>query len=119
MVLVEHALLDNLIYARRGERQPGCKTALNLREVHGHDIHELVNGLLACYHHPNAAAAVVAELLHEGLKVEHTARITVEVLAHLIDHEHQAETLTALRLPLLSILIDVIDKLAKVNERGV
>ena len=119
LVLVKHALLDDLVHARRGKRQPGGEAALNLREVHGHDVHELVDGLLACYHHPNSAAAVVAELFHEGLEVEHAAGVAVEVLAHLVDHEQQAEVLAALRLALLGVLVDVVDERAEIDERGI
>ena len=119
LVLVEHALLDDLVHARRGKRQPGGEAALNLREVHGHDVHELVDCLLACYHHPNSAAAVVAELFHEGLEVEHAAGVAVEVLAHLVDHEQQTEALAALCLALLGVFVDVVDERSEIDERGI
>ena len=40
--------------------------------------------------YPHAAGALRAQVLDDGLEVEHEARVGADVLAHLVHHEQQA-----------------------------
>ena len=117
--LVEHALLDDLVDAAGGEGEARLEATLDLGEVVADDHHHLIDGLLAGDDHPDAALALGADLLDEGLQVQHEVHVVVEVLAHLVDHEQEAEATVGLRGATLAVLVDVAHELAEVDRYGV
>ena len=107
VVLGEDTPADDLARAGARKRQAGVEPPLNLGEVlpcHGGN---LVDGLLARHDHPHAAGALRAQVLDDGLEVEHEACVGAYVLAHLVDHEQQAKLAALLLGALGHVLIDL------------
>ena len=89
--LQKDTLLDNLICRRGRQGQAGLETGLNAGELILTGFNDLVDGFLPGADHPDLAAALAADLFHEGLQVDQQVRVTADVLADLIDHEQEPE----------------------------
>ena len=88
---VEDTTLDNLIDRRAGKRQARRESSLDFREVVTDDKLIAVDGFLARYHNPHASGATRADFLHQRLQAQHEAYVIADELAHLVNHEQQAE----------------------------
>ena len=88
---IEHATLDDLVDARRRQRQARVEAPLDLREIVAGNLRHLVDGFLAGDHHPHAPAALRTEVLDDGLQVQHQVHVRADELSHLVHHEQQAE----------------------------
>ena len=108
--LGEHAALDDLVGARAGEREARVEAALDLGEVVAGDGRDLVDGLLARDHHPYASGALGAELLHDGLEVEHEVGVSTDELTDLVHHEEQAELASALGGARLRVVANLVSE---------
>ena len=94
VALGQQAGLDDLIHVGTGEGEAGLETALNLGEVVGLGLLHLaehgVDVFLRGHDHPGPALADRAELLGDGLQVEHQMGIGADELADLIDQKDEA-----------------------------
>ncbi len=90
-VLCQDAALDDLVGAGAGKREARVEAALDLREVVARDLDHRVDILLRGDHDPHAAGALGAQLLDDGLQVEHEVDVAANKLADLVGHEEQAE----------------------------
>lgn len=107
LVLGEDASADDLARAGARKRQAGVEASLDLGEVLARHGGDLVDGLLTRHDHPHAAGALRAQVLDDGLEVEHEARVGADVLAHLVHHEQQAKLAAFLLGALAHILVDL------------
>ena len=115
--LAQQALLDHLVDVGAGEGQAGLEAALDLGEVVGlggaHLAEHRVDVLLGGHHHPGPPAADGAEVLGDGLQVEHQVGVLADELPDLVDQEDDAVAGAAAVEVLLDPLGEVLD-----GERG-
>ena len=115
--------LDDLVHVGARQRQPGGETSLNLREVvrlRGlHLAEDLVDVLLRRDDDPGGGAADGAQVLRDGLQVEHQLAVLADELPDLVDQENQA----VLRAPGIQVLLhplaEVLDAQREVRFGGV
>ena len=92
--LAQQALLDDLVDVGAGKGQAGLEAALDLGEVIGprgtHLAQDGVDVLLRGDHDPSPAAADGAEVLGDGLQVEHEMGVLADELADLVHQEDDA-----------------------------
>ena len=89
--LQKDTLLDNLIRRGGGQGQAGFESGLNTGELILAGFDDLIDSFLPGADHPDLAAALAADLFHEGLQVDQQVRIPTNVLADLVDHEQEPE----------------------------
>ena len=90
----EQAVGNHLVGVGAGQQQPGVEAPLNLGEVLPSGLAALaqggVNVGLAGDDDPRPALALGAQLLGDGLQVEHELGVVADELAHLVHQEHHA-----------------------------
>ena len=89
--LQKDTLLDNLIRRGGGQGQAGFESGLNTGELILAGFDDLIDSFLPGADHPDLAAALAADLFHEGLQVDQQVCIPADVLADLVDHEQEPE----------------------------
>ena len=90
----EQAVGNHLVGVGAGQQQPGVEAPLNLGEILPSGLAALaqggVNVGLAGDDDPRPALALGAQLLGDGLQVEHELGVVADELAHLVHQEHHA-----------------------------
>ena len=112
--LQKDTLLDNLIRRGGGQGQAGFESGLNTGELILAGFDDLIDSFLPGADHPDLAAALAADLFHEGLQVDQQVRIPTNVLADLIDHEQEPEVTRLC----VHILLDLRNELSDGSLHG-